>query len=92
MQPREHLFVENAALFQSLGKPLARLIEDEGAGHALPVVAARLPVVHPVDDLGRLMATLDTGGEVEEGDWNSSINIGGMDNLLLAYEEVTDVA
>src|SRR2546421_8696588 len=60
LQPREHLFVENAALFQSLGKPLARLIEDEGAGHALPVVAARLPVVHPVDDLGRLMATLDT--------------------------------
>jgi len=39
-----------------------------------------------------LILTLDTGGEVEEGDWNSSINIGGMDNLLLAYEEVTDVA
>src|SRR2546423_13251771 len=66
LQPREHLFVENAALIQSLGKPLARLIEDEGAGHELPVVAARLPRLHPVDYLGRHMGPLVTGVEVEE--------------------------
>jgi hypothetical protein len=39
-----------------------------------------------------LILAFDTGGEVEEGDWNSSINIWGMDDVLLAYKEATDVA
>jgi hypothetical protein len=38
-----------------------------------------------------LLTSLDTGGEVKEEGWTSSINL-EMNDLPLIYEEVTDVA